>query len=114
MGVKEVNLELGRPTVLVAERLLEQSVRLARSSGTPVLKLIHGYGSSGTGGAIKSMTSRVLTRMQCTGQIKYFIKGENFSPFDDASRKAADAYPFLRSDRDFALTNHGITIVIVK
>ena len=44
---RELNLELGRPTADEALRRLEAELEAARHMNTPLLKLIHGYGSSG-------------------------------------------------------------------
>ena len=44
---RELNLELGRPTADEALRRLEAELEAARHMNTPLLKLIHGYGSYG-------------------------------------------------------------------
>ena len=44
---RELNLELGRPTADEALRRLEAELEAARHMNTPLLKLIHGSGSSG-------------------------------------------------------------------
>lgn len=49
--IRELNLELGRPDAAEALRRLAAEVEAARHLGTPAMKLIHGYGSSGRGGA---------------------------------------------------------------
>lgn len=48
--IRELNLELGRPDAAEALRRLAAEVEAARHLGTPAMKLIHGYGSSGRGG----------------------------------------------------------------
>ena len=48
-----VNLEEGHPLVDEALNLMERRLYDARLQGTKVVRLIHSYGSSGTGGAIK-------------------------------------------------------------
>ena len=52
MECQVVNLEAGMPTVDVARTHLNMALRSAKANRVKVLKLIHGYGSSGRGGAI--------------------------------------------------------------
>lgn len=108
-----VNLEAGMPTVTTAKSLLSQAVRTAGANGTHLLKLIHGYGSSGKGGAIRSAARRELAEYKRMGQIKAFIPGEDFSPFNEDARSALSRWPELAKDRDYSRQNHGITIVVV-
>ena len=58
-GMKELNLEVGMPPVDTALRWLEAELHAARKMGRPGLKLIHGYGSSGTGGSSPSTTGGI-------------------------------------------------------
>lgn len=113
MACHVVNLEQGMPTAAVARGLLAQSVRTARAVGTKQIKFIHGYGSSGRGGAIKRETHRFLLSQKEEGKIRDFIKGEEFSPFYEPARRAVALYPNLRKDSDYSRGNDGITIVIL-
>lgn len=108
-----VNLEAGMPTVATAKSLMSQSLRTARATGTHVVKLIHGYGSSGKGGAIRSAVRRELEDRRRQGQIVAYIPGEDFSPFNADARQAVTRYPELARDRDYTRTNHGVTIVVL-
>lgn len=109
-----VNLEEGRPLCDQAIRHLTAELHQARRSRTPVLKLIHGYGSSGTGGRIRVETRRYLDTCMCQGLIEGYITGENFSIFDEKTQKALIRFPFLSNDRDLQRFNNGITVVLVK
>lgn len=51
MECQIVNLEAGMPTVDMARTHLNMTLRSAKANRVKVLKLIHGYGSSGKGGA---------------------------------------------------------------
>lgn len=108
-----VNLESGMPSCESAMIQLRQSLLTARSRRVKVLKLIHGYGSSGRGGAIRSAVRGELARRKQSGQIKDFVTGEEFSPFYENARHAVDIEPELRRDLDYARTNQGITIVVL-
>ena len=63
-----VNLEAGMPTVATAQSLLSQSLRTAKANGTRLVKLIHGYGSTGKGGAIRGAVRRELADRKRRGQ----------------------------------------------
>ena len=56
--IKTINLKKGMPFVDEALDTLSVELDLARSQGVKVLRVIHGYGSSGTGGKIKQASSR--------------------------------------------------------
>ncbi len=113
MVLTVINLEQGMPTVEAAMARLSQALRTAKATGRPVLKVIHGYGSSGKGGSIRQAVHRDLESRRLRGQVRLVIPGEEFSPFGDSARKAIDLYPDLRRDRDYARTNQGVTIVVV-
>ena len=110
--IYEVNIEQGMPTVDTAMRYVEQAISRAKAYGYPVLKLIHGYGSSGTGGKIKTAVQRELGKYKNTGKIREFVAGDNFTPFDSATQRIIAAYPDVTRDRDYLKTNQGITIVL--
>lgn len=101
------------PTVATAKGLLSQSLRTARANGTHLVKLIHGYGSTGKGGAIRAAVRRELEERKRQGQVRLYIPGEEFSPFYEDARQAVCKYPELAKDRDYTRLNHGITIVVL-
>ena len=109
-GLREVNLELGRPFVDQAIKRL--TFELHHSKGFAALKIIHGYGSSGTGGRIRTETRKYLTRLKSNGEIQDFIPGERFSIFEEATRRAFTRCDALRQDRDLERYNNGVTFVI--
>ena len=51
--IKIVNLEDGMPTVEEARLRMNYELQNARREGCAAVKLIHGYGSSGAGGALR-------------------------------------------------------------
>jgi len=108
-----INLEEGRPTVNVALLRLDRALASARAEGVPLLKLIHGYGSSGVGGALRLEVWKALDRFQRNGSIAGFIPGEDFRLSDHASWELAKRYKAIKEDRDFGRANRGITIVVL-
>ena len=111
--IHEVNLEQGYPTVDTAIKYLEHGLTRAKSYGYAVIKLIHGYGSGGSGGKIKTAVQRELSKYKGAGKIREFTAGENFSAFDSATQRIIAAYPDITRDSDYSKTNHGITIVLM-
>lgn len=114
MNIPVINLEQGMPYADEAVRRMNVALRMAHSGSTKAVKLIHGYGSSGTGGRIKTEVHRALAEKKQRGEIKEYIKGEEFSPFYESCRKALDTLPQLQNDRDYLRCNQGITIVVYK
>lgn len=110
---RELNLELGWPTVDQALRRLDAELEAARQMNTPLMKLIHGYGSSGKGGRIRTASRRYLEEAAVQGRIAAYLPGEQFSIFDETTRRALQQYPRLRQDRDLDRENRGITFVFL-
>ena len=59
---KLINLEEGRPTVNVGLLRLDRALVSARAEGVPLLKVIHGYGSSGVGGRLREEVWKAMER----------------------------------------------------
>ena len=70
---KVVNLELGKPLVESALRKLQMELEDGRQHNLRVLTVIHGYGSSGKGGAIGAECRKVLAYLKGNGEINTFI-----------------------------------------
>ncbi|MDD3194083.1 MAG: hypothetical protein PHE47_09640 [Oscillospiraceae bacterium] len=113
MECQVVNLEAGMPTVDMARIHLNMALRSAKANRTKALKLIHGYGSSGKGGAIRADVLAQLAQKKRMGQIQEFVRGEDFSPFDSGARVIVAACPSLTRDADYSRANHGITMVLL-
>ena len=111
--LREVNIKEGLPTVDEAIRKITYNIKSAGPLGVSAIKLIHGYGSSGKGGGIRTESRKYLDRIKTRGQIKGYITGENFSIFDEETRKAFSVCDNLRRDSDLDRHNNGITIVLL-
>jgi len=51
-AIRTYNVEAGFPVLDEARRLVIEEIKRAKCDGVKVLKVIHGYGSSGKGGAL--------------------------------------------------------------
>ena len=101
------------PHVDQAIKRLTFELHHSRKLGCTVLKIIHGYGSSGTGGRIRVEARRYLARLQGRGEVRDVIRGEDFSIFDPGTRAAFLACEELRRDRDLERHNNGITFIVL-
>jgi len=110
---KTVNLEKGMPLVRQALAKLDQELIIARTEHCRVVLLIHGYGSSGRGGAIKKEVRAQLQFMQSRGRINDFLGGEDFSTRSGRGRQILRRFPFLRQLNDLNRANRGITLVVL-
>ncbi len=111
--LREVNLELNLPYAADAVKRLTFEVHHSKDLRCTVLKIIHGYGSSGKGGKIRVAARQRLDFLQKKREIKYYIPGEKFSIFDEPTRKAFEVCPELRKDHDLERSNNGVTFIIL-
>ncbi len=111
--MKTVNLKAGMPLVQEALQHLDRELALARQEKAKLLKLVHGYGSTGTGGDMRIAVQKRLLEMAQNGQIRGCIFGENWSKSDDATWKLLQSRPELKNDSDLGRRNRGITIVLL-
>ena len=101
------------PLVHEALQRLDRELHLARQAKAPLLKLIHGYGSTGAGGDIRIAVQKRLLEMVQTGHIRACIFGESWTKSDEVSWKLLQSHPELKSDSDLGRRNLGITIVLL-
>ena len=109
-----IDLEAGMPLVEHALKRMHFQLDTHRKTGVTVIKLIHGYGSSGTGGKIRTACRKQLQLYKEQGRIVDFIPGENFTIFDASTRHAFTLCAALRDDRDLERENRGVTFVVTK
>ena len=112
-NVKTVNLKSDMPQIHEALQRLDRELVLARQEKAKLLKLVHGYGSTGAGGDIRIAVQKRLLEMAQNGQIRGCIFGENWSKSDEMAWKLLQSQPELKSDSDLGRRNRGITIVLL-
>ena len=111
--LQTANLEDGMPSVPQALARLTAELRAARAHSTKVLKIIHGYGSSGVGGDLRIAIQSALRQMVERGEILACIFGESWRSSDEEAWKLVKHYPELKNDHDFGRNNKGITLVVL-
>jgi hypothetical protein len=101
------------PTVSEALQQLDRELARARQAGCGVVKLVHGYGSTGAGGEIRVVAQRRLAEMAGRGEIRACIFGESWAKSDEQAWALISARPEPKQDHDLGRRNHGITIVVL-
>jgi len=101
------------PTVQGALQRLDRELAAARQQKHSLLKLIHGYGSSGAGGDIRIAVQKRLHELAEAGQIRGCVFGENWSKSDDMTWRLLQKHSELKSDPDLGRGNRGITVVLL-
>lgn len=106
-----INLERGMPVVRDALKRLTLELESASRTGCKALVLIHGYGSSGKGGAIKDAVRRKL--QLCIDQkiLSEILLGEECGKRGGHARQVMKRFPFLGEFVQHY--NPGITLVII-
>lgn len=106
-----VNLEKGMPLVRAALQRMQNELEAARLNNERVLVFIHGYGSSGRGGAIRKEVRRQLQYMLDQKNINEFLPGEKCDKRSGVFRQMARRFPFMESL--VRKPNPGITVVVL-
>jgi DNA-nicking Smr family endonuclease len=109
--IRTINLEKGMPTVEEAMIRLERELNYAKSAGVLLIRIIHGYGSSGVGGDIRRACQRFLKREKEKKRIKNVITGEQYSVSERSGQALLKQYPQLKQSRKTDRGNPGITFV---
>ena len=112
-GIKTVNLEAGMPSIPQARSRLSSELHVARQGGVRVLKLVHGYGSSGVGGDLRIALQSTLRQMAEAKEIRDCIYGENWCTSNERSWELIKLMPELKRDSDLGKGNRGMTLVVL-
>jgi hypothetical protein len=111
--IKTVILKEGMPSVEQARARLHGEIQDARQTGIKVLKVVHGYGSSGIGGDLRIALQSTLRQMATKKEIRECIYGENWRASDERTWELVKRMPELKGDSDLGKGNKGITIVLL-
>jgi Smr domain. len=109
--VKVINLEYGCPTVDSAVRNMVSQLGTCKGQGYKAVILVHGYGSSGAGGGIKTAVRTRLREPSLSGIVRAACGGEHWyerkQEFLGVCRQLAEHQYHING-------NQGITVVILK
>jgi hypothetical protein len=111
--IKIINLEEGLPKLEEARLRMQHELHVARRQGYAAVKLIHGYGSSGVGGSLRTGLQRELARLAKAGNIRLFIAGESWRISNENTWTLLKSYPEWKKDSDLGRNNRGISLVLL-
>lgn len=110
---KTVNLEEGMPFVEQALSHLRTAIDEAQQLDIQMLTIIHGYGSSGRGGAIRIECRKLLDYLAARGDIRTAIEGEQFNKRHGVVRDLLRRFPDLQRHPNLNKNNRGVTLVVL-
>lgn len=109
--VVEVNLECEMPTVALAIQKMKNSLTTHKRQGYKAVILIHGYGSSGVGGSIKTAVIKCLGESSMQGIVRAYAVGEQWS----TKKKELVGMCKALEDYEYKIANnYGVTVVILR
>lgn len=107
-----VNLEAGYPTTEEAISKMTNCISSFKRQGSRAILLVHGYGSSGQGGAIRTAIRRKLKERSMCGLIRAVCPGEEWYI---KKKQMTDLCPRLKDrEREIILGDRGVTVVLLK
>jgi len=112
--IRTYNVEVDLPRLEEARRLVISQIRQAKRNGVRVLKVIHGYGSSGTGGRLGVGLRKSFALRKKEGVIVDYVPGEDFSIFQAKTMALLEAVPELKGDPDLNQANEGISVLWLR
>lgn len=107
-----INLKENNATVEQALANLEIEIEIAMQFKIPALKIIHGYGSHGTGGAIFLAVKKHINFLLAKKRISDIIAGNEWTIETEKARKLLYLSPEWATDEDLNHANPGITIIV--
>ena len=111
--LKVMNLKENNATVDYALALVEIEIEASKIEGIIALKVLHGYGSHGKGGAIKIELGNKLKQWKKNGFIVDYFGGDEWSIFNPKTMRILELDKSIYIDEDMEKANPGITIIQV-
>lgn len=110
-----INLELGGPTTEEALDVLTAHIRIASEVDIRTMIIIHGYGSSGTGGSIRRAIREALENNFFADRVEEYIHGEDLMHRSSIYQDLIKRRPSLKSHcKSFKEGNPGMTILLMR
>ena len=110
-GLRTVNIEANRPSVAEGVSRLENELLRARHAGIRVVRIIHGWGSTGIGGRLRDACRTYLSRELKARRVKAVIPGDEYSRATHAGRELMRHCHELKAGERADIKNPGITFV---
>lgn len=108
-----INLKEFNQTEFQAVKELEIFLTQCKRAKVKAVKVIHGYGSHGVGGAISKAVRQYAKRLEQKGYIKFFITGNEWNLAHPKALQIVYAAKDCYNDPDLNHANPGITILFL-
>ncbi len=106
-----LNLEVGMPSGDAAVSRMKNALLTYKRQGTKAVVIIHGYGSTGQGGAIRQRARTALSDADMKGIVRAFVGGEEWSV---KKREYIGMCKALEQEDRQIAGNPGVTVVILR
>lgn len=114
MRILQIDVKSENQTCLMARAQFLNEIEACKLGGFTILKVIHGYGSHGIGGAIKRELHKEMKLLRAQKQIVDYVPCENWTSNPIERRKYYRFDDELIADKDLHIHNPGVTIVFVS
>ncbi len=113
--MKLITLDIKSDRQTVNEAIAQFMVELEsyKKGGFKVIKVIHGYGSHGVGGAIRTSFLKKCQDLKNRKIIEDYICCDKWTEKNVVRRMAINYCPDLLADRDLYLLNPGCSIIVL-
>ena len=113
MKLITIDIKSDKQTVAqaIAEFLVE--VEAYKKGGYKVMKVVHGYGSHGKGGAIKQEFLKTCAHLKNKKEIDDFVCCDHWTDKNTTKKIAINYCPDLLADGELQHLNPGCSIVII-
>ena len=89
----------------------EGDIMRAKQAGIRVVRVIHGWGSTGTGGKLRDACRAFLQRQLAAKRIRSIVHGDDYSRSAVSARELMSRWPDLKASERSDTNNPGITFV---
>jgi len=113
-AIQVFNVKSDMPSLDEARRRVIAEMRRAKQAGVRVLKIIHGYGSSGVGGTLNIGLRKSFKLRKKEAAIRDYVPGEEFNVFNRTVLAMLEEVPELKGDADLSMANEGMTVVWIR
>lgn len=113
--MKLITIDIKSEHQTVAEAIAQFLIELEayQKGGFKVMKVIHGYGSHGVGGAIKKEFLKTCKDLKNRNKIVDYVCCENWVDKNVTKKIAINYCPDLMADKELHFINPGCSIVII-
>lgn len=111
--IRVVNIKKDFPNTDYAMFLIDEEIKYSKAVGNKAIVIIHGYGSHGTGGAIKEAVKSYLPELKKKKIIKDYVFGENWSDTNPSKIVMCEVCPELILQENLYSLNSGVSVILV-